>query len=173
MLSLSSTRILHANADFKQFITLQATPLATIVALPLPLLAHNDSAIRSLPLPARRMKRNLSKPDPYADNGKGVKPAREIWTILEGLMAGGSFAWTNEESALGDILSVIEVRPAVQLTLVCLPAEDTSGVRYCTNTTRSLVENPARYTSAHTHRSSRPTHLISTATALHCRERSR
>lgn len=91
----------------RQFITVQATFRPTILALPLPVLSTLPGPIASLPFAARK---ELGSDDPRQQTeGKGAKPVKEVWTLLEYLMAAAPCpgVWT-EEVAQTAVLAVLD-----------------------------------------------------------------
>jgi len=88
-----------------QFITVQATFKPTILALPLPVLSTLPGPITTLPLSARK---ELGSRDD-AHEGKGSKPVKEVWTLLEYLMAAAPCpnVWA-EKAEQAAVLTVLE-----------------------------------------------------------------
>jgi hypothetical protein len=97
-----------------QFIPIQASFLPTIFNLPLVALARLSGPIRSVPLAERKVlvPNNLEK-DPYENSTQGPRQVREIWRLLEYLMAAGPLAaniWTAglELEKLWDIVECLD-----------------------------------------------------------------
>jgi len=80
-----------------QFIPIQATFLPTIFNLPLTALPRLSGPIRTTPLPQRKeLVPNNTEKDPY-ESTQGSKPVKEIWRLLEYLMAAAPLSpdiWT-------------------------------------------------------------------------------
>lgn len=92
-----------------QFITLKATFLASIISLPLPLLAALPTPIREVSFAERK---KLAAPRTENDDTpRGPRPVKEVWRLLEYLMASGAGVpnlWlANVE--MDEILSIVEV----------------------------------------------------------------
>ena len=94
-----------------QFITLQATFLPSIIGLPLSLLAALPTPMREVPLSERKaMTISSASTD---DASRGPKPVKEVWRLLEYLMAHGAGVpdlWMGEVE-LDDLLEIVEVCP--------------------------------------------------------------
>ncbi|WVR03400.1 hypothetical protein IAU60_000391 [Kwoniella sp. DSM 27419] len=91
------------------FITLQATYLPSIISIPLHVLSTLPSPIRDVLLADRRV---LGRPlAPSTTNGEApVKPVRDVWKLLEYLMAHGQHVeglWVDKEEVL-DIIDCVD-----------------------------------------------------------------
>lgn len=93
-----------------QFITVQATFRPSILNLPLALLPALPEPVQALSLSAR--KELVSDKDPYENEAKGAKPVKEVWTMLEYLMAAAPCPdiWTQDIDALAvlDVLNSVD-----------------------------------------------------------------
>jgi len=98
-----------------QFITVQATFKPTVLALPLQVLSTLPGPITSLALSTRK---DLASEKTAQDNeSRSVKPVKEVWTLLEHLMATAPCPkiWTDEveQSAVLAVLDAVDAGTAV------------------------------------------------------------
>lgn len=114
--------MLQIEGGKESFISLQAQFLPTIVGLPLELLPDLPAAIREVPLSTRKDLLNPKQDesdkkddDEAKSKAKGTKTAREVWRLLERLMAEGTGVdklWT-EQADPTQVLDIIDVSVAV------------------------------------------------------------
>ncbi|ORX34560.1 Endonuclease/exonuclease/phosphatase [Kockovaella imperatae] len=94
-------------ADGKDtFITLQANFCPTILSLPLSILHLLSEPIQKLDVAQRKL---LANPpvDAYQERPRGVKPVKEIWRLLEHLMANGSGRlWSGSSDEPGFLITL-------------------------------------------------------------------
>ncbi|KAL1409612.1 hypothetical protein Q8F55_003607 [Vanrija albida] len=114
---LNDVLVLQIQGGKESFISLQAQFLPTIVGLPLELLPDLPAAIREVPLATRKELLNPKQDDTDKKDddeskakAKGTKTAREVWRLLERLMAEGAGVdklWTGEADAT-QVLDIID-----------------------------------------------------------------
>ncbi|TXT06026.1 hypothetical protein VHUM_03499 [Vanrija humicola] len=118
---MNDVLVLQIDGGKESFISLQAQFLPTIIGLPLELLSELPAVIREVPLATRKELLNREQDatdnkddDEVTSKAKGTKTAREVWRLLERLMAEGTGVdklWTGDADPQ-QVLAIVDVSVA-------------------------------------------------------------